>query len=126
MKPKDLLSILGKINHNIPHRIPYVCNRDLDLFLKRLRSYYPDENYVTTLYQNTALPVSARIGTCYCFPIPNDSRKLFVKMYLKLGLTVVVDASLSRGFAAQYVASYVNSFVALPDFYTQMPKGGAT
>ena len=43
MKPKDLLSILGKINHNIPNRIPYVCNRDLDLFLKRLRSYYPDE-----------------------------------------------------------------------------------
>jgi hypothetical protein len=32
------------------------------------------------------------------------------------------DASLSRGFAASYVASYVNSFVALPDFYTQMPK----
>ena len=24
------------------------------------------------------------------YPIPNDSRKLFVKMYLKLGLTVVV------------------------------------
>jgi hypothetical protein len=32
------------------------------------------------------------------------------------------DASLSRGFAAPYVASYVNSFVALPDFYTQRPK----
>ena len=43
MKPKDLLSILGKINHNVPNRIPYVCNRDLDLFLKRLRSYYPYE-----------------------------------------------------------------------------------
>ena len=43
MKPKELLSILGKINHNVPNRIPYVCNRDLDLFLKRLRSYYPDE-----------------------------------------------------------------------------------
>ena len=43
MKPKELLSILGKINHYVPNRIPYVCNRDLDLFLKRLRSYYPDE-----------------------------------------------------------------------------------
>jgi hypothetical protein len=43
MKPKELLSILGKINHNVPNRIPYVCNRDLDLFLKRLRSYYLDE-----------------------------------------------------------------------------------
>ena len=43
MKPKELLSILGKINHNVPNRIPYVCNRDLDLFFKRLRSYYPDE-----------------------------------------------------------------------------------
>ena len=48
------------------------------------------KNYVTTLYRNTALPASARIGTCYCYPIPNDSRKLFVKMYLRLGLTVVV------------------------------------
>ena len=43
-----------------------------------------------SLYQNTALPVSARIGICYCFPIPNDSRKLFLKMYLRLGLTDVV------------------------------------
>ena len=43
MKPKELLSILNKIKHNVPNRIPYVCNRDLDLFLKRLRSYYPDE-----------------------------------------------------------------------------------
>ena len=41
MKPKELLSILGKIKHSVPYRIPYVCNRDLDLFLKRLRSYYP-------------------------------------------------------------------------------------
>ena len=48
------------------------------------------KNYVTTLYQNTDLPLSARIGTCYCFPIPNDSRRLFVKMYLRLGLTDVV------------------------------------
>ena len=39
MKPKDLLSILGKINHSVPNRIPYICNRDLDLFLKRLRSH---------------------------------------------------------------------------------------
>ena len=31
MKPKELLSILGKINHNVPNRIPYICNRDLDL-----------------------------------------------------------------------------------------------
>ena len=48
------------------------------------------KNYVTTLYQNTVLPVSARIGICYCFPIPKDFRKLFVKMYLRLGLTDVV------------------------------------
>ena len=48
------------------------------------------KNYVTTLYQNTVLPASARIGICYCFPIPNDFRKLFVNMYLRLGLTDVV------------------------------------
>ena len=43
MYPKDLLAILNKIKYPIPNMIPYVCNRDLDLFLKRLRSYYPDE-----------------------------------------------------------------------------------
>ena len=43
MTSKELLSILNKVKHNVPNRIPYVCNRDLDLFLKRLRSYYPDE-----------------------------------------------------------------------------------
>ena len=48
------------------------------------------KNCVTTLYQNTDPRVSARIGICYCFPIPNDSRKLFLKMYLRLGLTDVV------------------------------------
>ena len=48
------------------------------------------KNYVTTLYQNMDPRVIARIGICYCFPIPSDSRKLFLKMYLRLGLTDVV------------------------------------
>ena len=48
------------------------------------------KNYVTTLYQNTAQPLSDRIGICYCFPIPNDSRRLFLKIYLRRGLTVVI------------------------------------
>ena len=41
MKPKELLSILGKINHNVPNRIPYVCNRDLDLFLETFKKLLP-------------------------------------------------------------------------------------
>lgn len=122
MKPKDLLSILGKINHNVPNRIPYVCNRDLDLFLKRLRSYYPDEKlryYAVSEYGPTSFRPhwhlllfsnSERFSQTVCENVP------------KAWSYGRCDASLSRGFAAPYVASYVNSFVALPDFYTQMPK----
>ena len=122
MKPKDLLSILGKINHNVPNRIPYVCNRDLDLFLKRLRSYYPDEKlryYAVSEYGPTSFRPhwhlllfsnSERFSQTVCENVP------------KAWSYGRCDVSLSRGFAAPYVASYVNSFVSLPDFYTQMPK----
>lgn len=122
MKPKDLLSILGKINHDVPNRIPYICNRDLDLFLKRLRSYYPDEKlryYAVSEYGPTSyrphwhlllFSNSERFSQTICENVP------------KAWSYGRCDASLSRGFAAPYVASYVNSFVALPNFYTQMPK----
>lgn len=122
MKPKDLLSILGKINHTIPNRIPYVCNRDLDLFLKRLRSYYPDEKlryYAVSEYG----PSSFR-PHWHLLLFSNSERfsETICENVSKAWSYGRCDASLSRGFAAQYVASYVNSFVALPDFYTQMPK----
>lgn len=122
MKPKDLLSILGKVKHYVPNRIPYICNRDLDLFLKRLRSYYPDEKlryYAVSEYGPTSFRPhwhlllfsnSERFSETVCENVP------------KAWSYGRCDASLSRGFAAPYVASYVNSFVALPDFYTQMPK----
>ena len=122
MKAKDLLSILGKVKHYIPNRIPYVCNRDLDLFLKRLRSYYPDEKlryYAVSEYGPTSFRPhwhlllfsdSERFSETICENVP------------KAWSYGRCDVSLSRGFAAPYVASYVNSFVSLPDFYTQMPK----
>lgn len=122
MKSKDLLSILEKVNHNIPNRIPYICNRDLDLFLKRLRSYYPDEKlryYAVSEYGPTSfrphwhlllLSNSERFSETICENVP------------KAWSYGRCDTSLSRGYAALYVASYLNSFVALPDFYTQMPK----
>lgn len=122
MKPKDLLFILGKINHNVPNRIPYVCNRDLDLFLKRLRSYYPDEKiryYAVSEYG----PVSFR-PHWHLLLFSNSERfsETILENVSKAWSYGRCDASLSRGFAAPYVASYVNSFVALPNFYTQMPK----
>lgn len=122
MKPKDLLSILGKIKHNVPNRIPYVCNRDLDLFLKRLRSYYPDEKlryYAVSEYG----PISFR-PHWHLLLFSNSERfsKTVLENVSKAWSYGRCDASLSRGYAALYVASYVNSFVALPDFYTQMPK----
>lgn len=122
LKPKELLSILGKIKHNVPNRIPYVCNRDLDLFLKRLRSYYPDEKlryYAVSEYG----PTSYR-PHWHLLLFSNSERfsETVLENVSKAWSYGRCDASLSRGFAAPYVASYVNSFVALPDFYTQMPK----
>nr|DAY37937.1 MAG TPA: Replication associated protein [Microviridae sp.] len=122
MKPKDLLSILGKVKHNVPNRIPYVCNRDLDLFLKRLRSYYPDEKlryYAVSEYGPTSLRPHWHL---LLFSDSERFSQTVLENVSKAWSYGRCDASLSRGFAAPYVASYVNSFVALPDFYTQMPK----
>ena len=122
MKSKDLLSILGKINHNVPNRIPYVCNRDLDLFLKRLRSYYPNEKlryYAVSEYGPTSFRPHWHL---LLFSNSERFSETVCENVSKAWSYGRCDASLSRGFAAQYVASYVNSFVALPDFYTQMPK----
>ena len=122
MTSKELLSILNKVKHNVPYRIPYVCNRDLDLFLKRLRSYYPDEKlryYAVSEYG----PQSFR-PHWHLLLFSNSERfsQTVLENVSKAWSYGRCDASLSRGFAAPYVASYVNSFVALPNFYTQMPK----
>lgn len=122
MTSKELLSILNKVKHNVPNRIPYVCNRDLDLFLKRLRSYYPDEKlryYAVSEYG----PTSYR-PHWHLLLFSNSERfsQTVLENVSKAWSYGRCDASLSRGFAAPYVASYVNSFVSLPDFYVQMPK----
>lgn len=122
MKPKELLSILEKIKHNVPYRIPYVCNRDLDLFLKRLRSYYPDEKlryYAVSEYGPTSFRPHWHL---LLFSNSERFSETVLENVSKAWSYGRCDASLSRGFAAPYVASYVNSFVALPNFYTQMPK----
>lgn len=122
MKPKELLSILGKIKHNVSNRIPYVCNRDLDLFLKRLRSYYPDEKlryYAVSEYGPTSFRPHWHL---LLFSNSERFSQTVLENVSKAWSYGRCDASLSRGFAAPYVASYVNSFVALPHFYTQMPK----
>lgn len=122
LKAKDLLSILGKVKHNVPNRIPYICNRDLDLFLKRLRSYYPDEKlryYAVSEYGPTTFRPHWHL---LLFSNSERFSETILENVPKAWSYGRCDASLSRGFAAPYVASYVNSFVALPDFYTQMPK----
>ena len=122
MYPKDLLAILSKIKYPISNRIPYVCNRDLDLFLKRLRSYYPDEKlryYAVSEYGPTSFRPHWHL---LLFSDSERFSKTVLENVSKAWSYGRCDASLSRGFAAPYVASYVNSFVALPDFYTQMPK----
>lgn len=122
MKPKELLSILNKVKHYVPNRIPYVCNRDLDLFLKRLRSYYPDEKlryYAVSEYGPTSFRPHWHL---LLFSNSERFSETVLENVSKAWSYGRCDASLSRGFAAPYVASYVNSFVSLPDFYTQMPK----
>lgn len=122
MKPKELLSILNKVKHDVPNRIPYVCNRDLDLFLKRLRSYYPDEKlryYAVSEYGPTSFRPHWHL---LLFSNSEQFSQTVLENVSKAWSYGRCNASLSRGFAAPYVASYVNSFVALPDFYTQMPK----
>nr|QJB19597.1 MAG: replication initiator protein [Microvirus sp.] len=122
MKPKDLLSILGKVKHNVPNRIPYICNRDLDLFLKRLRSYYPDEKlryYAVSEYGPTSYRPHWHL---LLFSNSEIFSQTVLENVSKAWSYGRCDASLSRGFAAPYVASYVNSFVALPSFYTEMPR----
>lgn len=122
MTSRDFLSILGRVKHNVPNRIPYICNRDLDLFLKRLRSYYPDEKlryYAVSEYG----PTSYR-PHWHLLLFSNSERfsQTVLENVSKAWSYGRCDASLSRGFAAPYVASYVNSFVALPSFYTEMPR----
>lgn len=122
MTPKELLSILNKVKHNVPNRIPYVCNRDLDLFLKRLRSYYLDEKlryYAVSEYGPTSYRPHWHL---LLFSDSERFSETVLENVSKAWSYGRCDASLSRGFAAPYVASYVNSFVSLPDFYTQMPK----
>lgn len=122
MKPKELLSILGKVNHNVSNRIPYICNRDLDLFLKRLRSYYQNEKlryYAVSEYGPTSFRPHWHL---LLFSNSDRFSQTVLENVSKAWSYGRCDVSLSRGFAAPYVASYVNSFVALPDFYTQMPK----
>lgn len=122
MKSRELLYILSKVKHNVPNRIPYVCNRDLDLFLKRLRSYYPDEKlryYAVSEYGPTSFRPHWHL---LLFSNSERFSQTVLENVSKAWSYGRCDASLSRGFAAPYVASYVNSFVALPDFYTQMPK----
>lgn len=122
MYPKELLSILDKINHYIPNRIPYVCNRDLDLFLKRLRSYYPYEKlryYAVSEYGPTSYRPHWHL---LLFSNSDQFSETILENVSKAWSYGRCDATLSRGFAAPYVASYVNSFVALPSFYTEMPR----
>jgi hypothetical protein len=122
MKSKDLLSILAKVKHNVPNRIPYICNRDLDLFLKRLRSYYPDEKlryYAVSEYGPTSYRPHWHL---LLFSNSEKFSQTVLENVSKAWSYGRCDASLSRGFAAPYVASYVNSFVALPSFFTEMPK----
>jgi len=122
MKSKDILSIFEKVKHNVPNRIPYICNRDLDLFLKRLRSYYPDEKlryYAVSEYGPTSLRPHWHLLLLSNSERFSETIRENVPKAWSYGRC---DTSLSRGYAALYVASYLNSYVALPDFYTQMPK----
>lgn len=123
MTVNEYLSIRNKIRYPIPNRIPYCCSRDLDLFLKRLRINYANEKlryYAVSEYGPTSYRPHWHL---LLFTNSEQVSKTIIQNVCKAWSYGRVDASLSRGFAAPYVASYVNSFVSLPSFYVSLPKG---
>lgn len=122
--PKEMQVYFNKIKYPVPFRIPFVNYRDVDLFLKRLRSYYKNENEEFKYYSTSEYgPVHLRPH--YHFLILTDSEYVagtLAQNIHKAWFYGRTDCELSRGFCAGYVASYINNDVSLPRLYQLMPK----
>lgn len=120
--PREMQVYYDKVACHRPDCLPCVNYRDVDLFLKRLRSYY-NENEAFKYY-STAEYGPAHLRPHYHLLILTNSEHVSdtlaenVRKAWQYGRT---DCQLSRGFCASYVASYINNDVYLPRLYQLMP-----
>lgn len=105
--------------------IPVLNAYDQNLFFKRLRFYiskFTDEKisyYLVSEYgPRTLRPHWHGI----LFFNSSEIAEVICDLVSKAWLLGRADCSLSRGSAAGYVASYINSFVSIPDFYKFIPQ----
>lgn len=110
--------------------IPYVDKEDFFCFMKRLRILidrkFPNLHYGKQILYYAVSEYGPRsLRPHWHLLLFTDSSQvsealqLLVRQAWSYGS---YDISLSRGFAASYVASYVNSFACLPNFYTDFPE----
>ncbi|QXN75303.1 replication initiator protein [Microvirus mar62] len=124
LTPSEYIGLHDKFSKRLwkKHHMPYLNARDLDLFLKRLRTYYPDE----TIRYYACGEYGPKTFRPHWHLLLFSNSEAFSKTILqnvpKAWSYGRVDATQSRGFAAPYVSGYVNSFVSLPDLYLQMPR----
>lgn len=120
--PQDMQVYYDKVNDD--GYLPCINYRDVDLFLKRLRSYYKDETQ-DFKYYCTAEYGPVHLRPHYHLLILTDSESVAntlrenVHKAWSYGRT---DCEQSRGFSAGYVASYINNDVYLPPLYELMPR----
>lgn len=110
--------------------IPYIDKEDFFYFMKRLRILidrkFSDLNYGKQILYYAVSEYGPRTFRPHWHlllftnsPQISEALSLLVRQAWSYGS---YDISLSRGFAASYVASYVNSFACLPHFYTDFPE----
>ncbi|WGL30903.1 replication initiator protein [Dipodfec virus UOA04_Rod_499] len=110
--------------------IPYIDREDFFFFMKRLRILidrkFPNLGYGKKILYYAVSEYGPRtLRPHWHLLLFTDSSEvsealsLLVRSAWSYGS---YDISLSRGFAASYVASYVNSFACLPNFYTDYPE----
>lgn len=107
--------------------IPYVDKEDFSTFLKRLRISIQRKTkcnekicyYAVSEYGPRTLRPHWHLLLCTNSPLIAENLVSLVHSTWQYGN---IDISPSKGNASSYVASYVNSFVCLPDFYTRFPS----
>lgn len=110
--------------------IPYIDKEDFFYFMKRLRILidrkFPNLDYGKQILYYAASEYGPRTFRPHWHlllftnsPQVSEALQLLIRQAWTYGS---YDISLSRGFAASYVAAYVNSFACLPHFYTDYPE----
>lgn len=117
---KDLNSLRLKVNHPNGMSFPYLCKKDLQLFVKRFRKHslkYSDEKI---RYYGCGEYGPVHFRPHYHLLLWFSDQNIFInfaKILCSAWSLGRVDYSLSRGSCAKYVSSYVNGSCYLPLLY---------